>query len=132
MDERGGAKAWILAGVIALPTAFGALVGIGCALGANACPFSSSTAFTSTDGREIWLARCAACHGIDGAGSAANPEAPSLVEGESATLTLDELSARITRGRPFAGMPRFKGVLTQAQIDAVAIYVDGLRRELDG
>lgn len=132
MDERGAVKGWIIAMLIALPTAFGALVGVGCLLGANACPFSSSEPFTSTDGREIWVARCAACHGIDATGSPNNPAAPSLIEGESATLTLDELVAKISRGRPFAGMPRFKGVLTEVQIDAVASYVVELRKEHDG
>jgi mono/diheme cytochrome c family protein len=132
VSERGSVKAWVIATVIALPSAFAALVGIGCALGANACPFGSSAPFTTTDGREIWLARCAACHGVDAAGSDANPEAPSLVSGPSATLTMNELVAKIADGEPFKGMPRFEGVLSEQQIDAVAAYVEQLRKEQDG
>ena len=131
MDERGGAKAWVLAFLVAAPLAFGGLLAIGCALGANACPFTSDEPFTSTDGGEIWTANCALCHGVDGDGSEANPKAPSLVSGDSATLPLEQLIGEIEDGSPGL-MPRFEGKLTDEQIRAVADYVIALREGTDG
>ena len=131
LDESGGAKAWILATIIALPLSLAGLIGLGCALGANSCPFTESTPIATTDGGEIWLARCALCHGLDANGTEANPDAPSLVEGELAGLTLEELMAKISRGRPLAGMPRFENSLTDEQLENVARYVLRLRGEPD-
>jgi mono/diheme cytochrome c family protein len=119
----GSVKVWVLAFVVAAGVGFGAIVGIGCALGANACPFSKPKPFTSTDGEVIWLARCAFCHGRDGKGD----RGPSLVTGEAAGFTLEELESKIARGKPLAGMPMFKRELTQQQIEAVARYVMKLR-----
>lgn len=129
MDERGSAKAWIVAFVIAMPLSLGGLIGIGCALGANACPFGSDAPEPRT-GEEIWLANCALCHGIEGAGTAANPNAPSLVDGASASLAMDALVAAIEDGT-VGLMPRFEGKLTDDQIDAVARYVIALRGDTD-
>lgn len=120
MDERGSAKAWVLAFVIATVTGFGALIGIGCAIGANHCLFSKSAPFTSTDGATIYAAQCAHCHGRAGEGG----RGPSLLAGEAGALTYDELVAKISKGRPFYGMPAFKfSGLSQEQIEAVARYV---------
>lgn len=130
MGESGKIKTWLLATIVVWPLAFGILVGVGCAIGANACPFGSEEPFTTTVGSEIWIARCALCHGIDGTGSPENPRAPDLTSGESATLDLATLLNRIERGS-LGLMPRFKSQLSPEQIRAVAGYVIELRGGTD-
>ena len=123
MNERGSVKAWVLAFVLMAGLGLGAFVGIGCLVGANTCPGSSKPKQTSTDGETLFLANCAACHGIDGSGS----RGPSLVSGPGGELSIEELKARINNGKRLAGMPKFEGVLTEQQIGAVAEYVVELR-----
>lgn len=124
MTEGGGARAWVLAFVASAGLGIGTLVGVGCAVKANVCPFRERKALTTLDGETLWLANCAFCHGRDGAGT---DDAPPLVSGRLASLPLAELEGRIARGRRLAGMPKFEGVLSQAQIRAVAEHVVGLR-----
>ena len=125
MSERGSVKAWILAFVLMAGLGLGAFIGIGCLVDANTCPGSSPPKQTSTDGETLFLANCAACHGIDGSGS----RGPSLISGPGGELSLEELMARISNGKRLAGMPKFEGVLTEEQIQAVAGYVIELRTE---
>lgn len=115
---------WVLAFLVVSGIGFGALIWIGCAIGANACPFGESRSETSTDGAVIFGNNCAVCHGVDANGTDAGP---TLIAGSAAELDLDELEYKIGRGRPFAGMPRFKTELTSEQINAVARYLLGLR-----
>ena len=122
--EAGGAKAWVLAFVVAAGLGMGALIGVGCAIGANACPFATHEPVTTTDGAVLYASFCAACHGRGGEGSS---RAPSLATGKAASLSMPMLIEKIRRGRPFAGMPRFEGTLSPPQIDAVAGHVAGLR-----
>jgi len=122
VNETGSIKAWVLAFVVAAGVGFSALAGIGCAIGANVCPFTRSAPFTTTNGAEIFAARCAQCHGMRGEGG----RGPSLVSGEGGALDYDRLVSKISRGRPFYGMPAFKlgsRKLSRAQIEAVARYV---------
>jgi mono/diheme cytochrome c family protein len=121
--ERGAARTWVIAFVVAAGLGLGAFVGIGCLVGANACPGSPPPRQTATDGPTLFLANCAACHGRAGEGG----RAPSLVSGGLARLSEDELADRIARGKPLAGMPRFRRVLTPEQIRAVAAHVVALR-----
>ncbi len=127
---RGSVKVWILAFVLTAGVGFGALVGIGCGLGANACPFTKTKTFASTDGRELWNHFCIGCHGADGRGGKSGP---SLVAGRAAAYSLDELQTKIARGKPLAGMPAWsksafgRQALTPQQIAAVARYVTELR-----
>ena len=123
--DAGLVRVWVLAFVLSAGLGFAALIGIGCVIGANACPFRDDPVITSTDGRTIWLNRCAACHGIEGRG--VEGAGPSLVTGPATDLTLQELREKIRRGRPFLGMPRFDGDLSPEQIDAAARYVLTLR-----
>ena len=116
----------MLAFIAAAGLGLGTLIGVGCAIGANTCPFSSRAPVTTLDGRTLFLANCAVCHGQDGSGTT---RAPSLVSGPRAGLTLEELRAKIARGKPLAGMPAFKRSLSPAQINAVARYVVRLRSE---
>jgi mono/diheme cytochrome c family protein len=115
----------VLAFVVAAGAGFATLLGVGCAIGANACPFSKGERIATTDGRQLYAASCAACHGLDGEGA----RGPSLVSGSAAALVLGELVSQIERGRPLAGMPRFRGALSPEQIDAVARHVLSLRGE---
>lgn len=122
--EDGAARAWILAFILVAGVGIGTLIGVGCLLGANTCPGSSSPEITATDGREIYVrANCAGCHGPEGRGG----RGPSLVSGPLASLSQNELAARISNGKRLAGMPKFEGRLTPAQIRAVAEYVVTLR-----
>lgn len=123
MNQIGAARTWLLAFVLVAGGGFAALLGIGCAVGANACPFRDAPKQTSTDGRTLWFANCAACHGPAGAGG----RGPSLVTGPSAALEGAELVAKIARGKPFAGMPRYSRILTAEQIEAVAQFAESLR-----
>ncbi|HVL32735.1 MAG TPA: hypothetical protein VM600_04045, partial [Actinomycetota bacterium] len=68
MNKSGRVVVWILAFVAAVGVSFGILIGVGCMLGANACPFGDRQTTASSDGRTIWLAECAACHGMAGEG----------------------------------------------------------------
>ncbi|MCA1830229.1 MAG: cytochrome c [Actinomycetota bacterium] len=126
----GSAKVWLLAFVVCAVVGFGALVGIGCGLGANACPFTTSKAITTTDGSELYARLCIGCHDVGGKGTG---NGPSLVAGAAATYTLDELETKIARGKPLAGMPAWSKAafghpaLTKAQIHSVAQYVLMLR-----
>lgn len=127
MNDTGGAKVWILAFLLASGIGFGALIGIGCAIGANACPFTDARSETATEGSTLFLRNCAVCHGIEADGT--DRGGPSLVDPPADGLTFDELTAKIERGRPFKGMPRFEGTFTAGQIDAVARYLIELREE---
>jgi mono/diheme cytochrome c family protein len=124
--QDGGVKVIALAFVASIGLSLVALIGVGCLLGANACPFTKSGAVATNDPGEVWLMNCALCHGIEGDGSPQNPRAPSLVREPSASLSLAELIRKIGRGSPGL-MPRFKGKLSEGQIDAVARYVIELR-----
>jgi mono/diheme cytochrome c family protein len=121
--EAGAAKAWILAFIVMAGLGIGGLIGVGCLVGANTCPGNSRPKQTSTDGKTLYLANCAACHGIDGRGT----RGPSLISGSLGTLSEDELVKKVGKGKPLAGMPRFRKDLTQEQIRAVAGYVVSLR-----
>ena len=122
--EEGAARAWVLAFILMAGVGIGTLVGVGCLVGANVCPGKSRPKITATEGREIYVrANCAGCHGLQGQGN----EGPSLVSGSLASLSVEELSARIANGKRLAGMPKFEDQLTPAQIRAVAQYVVTLR-----
>ncbi len=120
MDEQGRILIWVLAFVVAAGVGFGALVGIGCALGANSCPFTDSKQITATDGKVLYESLCIACHGPGGVGTR---HAPALTTGPAATMSLDQLKAKISRGKPLNAMPAFKRSLNDQQIEAVATHV---------
>ncbi len=80
-----------------------------------------------TDGRDIWLKNCAACHGISGEGTTAERKAPAFIPGGPlAGLTFEERVAKISRGKPLRGMPAWKFHLTDEQIREVARYTQTL------
>lgn len=122
--KRRRAWVWVLMYLAVSVVGFGALIGIGCAIGANSCLFGEKRTETSTDGATIFARNCALCHGIDATGTG---DGPSLVTGEIAALSLADLEYKIGRGRPFAGMPAFKREFSDTQISAVAGYLVQLR-----
>ena len=121
--EEGAARAWVLAFVLLAGVGIGTLVGVGCLVGANTCPGKSRPKQTTTNGMDLYLVNCAACHGRDGRGD----RGPSLVSGSLGALTAAELEPKIAKGKPLAGMPRFRKDLSATQIKAVAGYVVSLR-----
>ena len=70
------------------------------------------------EGREIYVARCANCHGGDGGGG----RGPKLKDGAvvEAYPSPGDQAAVIVEGRD--QMPAFQGQLTSAQVDAVVRY----------
>ena len=129
MSEVGSIKAWLLVFVLLFGVGVVALVGIGCAVGANQCPFVKHKQLTSTDGMVLYReANCIACHGINGEGRCC--DAPPLRSGDSTKLTLAQIEARIANGKPFF-MPAYSkkkhGPLSDAQITALAEYVISFR-----
>jgi ubiquinol-cytochrome c reductase cytochrome c subunit len=124
LAESGAVRAWILAFVLMAGVGLGGLIGVGCLVGANVCPGRSSPKQTTLDGRLLFQANCAGCHGLNASGG----RGPSLVSGHGATLDLQELVGRILNGKPLAGMPAFKrSDLSREQIDSIARYVVSLR-----
>lgn len=119
MNERGSAKAWVLAFLVVAGGGLGGLIGIGCAIGANACPFGTDPGITATTGRELYIeAACIGCHGGNGEGTT---RGPSLISGPVTERSFASLVDKIGRGGP--PMPRYKGFLTDEQLDVVARYV---------
>jgi len=129
MNDAGSIKVWVLVFVLLFGVGVVALVGIGCAVGANQCPFLKHKEITSTDGMVIFReANCIACHGISGEGRCC--DAPPLRSGDATKLTLAQIEARIANGKPFfmsAYSKKKHGPLSDAQIEAVARYVISLR-----
>ena len=123
MNERGAVKGWVLAFVVFAGGGLATLVGVGCLISANACPFRDEPKQTSRDGATLYTANCAVCHGRAGEGG----NGPSLISGSGGSLTGDALFAKIRRGKPLAGMPRFSRTLEDDQIRSVAAYVESLR-----
>lgn len=123
MREDGSVKAWLLAFIAFAGIGMGTLIGVGCLVSANACPFRDQPKQTSRDGATLFLTNCAACHGRAGEGG----RGPSLVSGPVTSLAGEELFAKIRRGKPLAGMPRFSRILEDDQIRAVAAYIESLR-----
>ncbi|MBI4729178.1 MAG: cytochrome c [Acidobacteria bacterium] len=120
---RGKGSAWILAFVAFSGIGLGVLLAVGCAVGANECPFRPGPP-SAGDARGIWLRSCAACHGVTGKGTRSGP---SLISGKFAALTVPELEEGIARGKPLSGMPAFRRSMSPEEIAAVAAYVLGLR-----
>jgi mono/diheme cytochrome c family protein len=122
-------KKWLLAFAIAFPAGLGTLFGIGCAVHANFCGGNPSAGIT--DGARLYEINCAKCHGPNGEGGRAGDIAvPPLRTGNAASMTFEQLVQKISKGRPFKGMPAFAlgpGHLTRQQIESLARYLIALR-----
>jgi len=74
----------------------------------------------TTDGRQLFESRCAACHGLDGRGGERGPDVatrPQIVQ-----LSDRELGEILRQGRPAAGMPPFVS-LGSANLKTLLSYV---------
>jgi PQQ-dependent dehydrogenase (methanol/ethanol family) len=92
---------------------------IGIVLVLAAAPAGAQTLDT---GRQAYEARCAGCHGADGAGG----QAPAIVDlRQPRAATRAAIVEVIRTGLPAAGMPPTP--LPEAEIDAIAAYVEALR-----
>jgi high-affinity iron transporter len=88
-------------------------------------------AAADTDGARVYLERCSACHGDAGKGD--GPAAAALVPRPRnlrdpaywKDRTLEQIRAVVAKGKPGTMMQPFAGVLTDAEIDAVARHVLG-------
>lgn len=82
--------------------------------------FAEATAVSSTNGKQIFTAKCGGCHTLKDAGTTGTT-GPNLDQ-------LKPPFARVQKQVIHGGaiMPPFKGVLTDAQITAVAKYVSSV------
>ena len=86
----------------------------------------------AVSGRDVYRARCAACHGAAGRGdgpaaAAMNPRPSSFADSARRQATTDfAMGEVIQHGR--RSMPAFGRTLTRAQIDSVIAYVKTLSR----
>jgi mono/diheme cytochrome c family protein len=82
-------------------------------------------------GSEIYVERCAACHGNGGAGdgpaaAALEPRPRNFKDASFWTNRSDDQLRQIVRdGKPGTLMSPFKDVLSPSEIDAVVAYVRG-------
>jgi len=82
----------------------------------------SGMALAAEDGAAIYKAKCAMCHGPDGAGKSG----PAL---KGTSLTADQIAAALTKGAEGKKAPHAKPMagLTADQATAVAAYVKTLK-----
>lgn len=78
----------------------------------------------STEGREVFESRCAACHGLDGRGGERGPDVATRAEVQR--LSDEETLHILQNGMPAAGMPAF-GSLGPAKMQAVVGYLRALQ-----
>lgn len=83
-----------------------------------------------TAGRDVFRARCAACHGAEGRGdgpaaAALNPRPTNFADPSSRMAKADSAVVGVIKNGRRA-MPAFARMLSPAQIDSVAAYVKTL------
>src|SRR4051794_17817038 len=83
---------------------------------------------TNEPGRQQYEARCAGCHGADGAGGGHGPTIINLPSPRAATQ--DAVRVLIQKGVPAAGMPAFP--ISDQEAGAIAAYVLRLRQPATG
>ncbi len=78
-----------------------------------------------TGGAKIFSDNCKVCHGMDGKKQLAGAKDLSI-----STLTLDQRIQQITNGKVSGKtvMPGYTGLLTEAQIREVALYLDSIKK----
>lgn len=80
-------------------------------------------------GEVLFQANCAFCHGADGTGrnwigQFMEPKARDLTQLDAASMPRARLVQTILDGLPGSSMPAWRAVLTRAEVDAVAAYVE--------
>ena len=76
-----------------------------------------TTTTEAADGRQIFVSRCGSCHVLASAGTS-GAVGPNL---DDVAPSADRVADQVRSGG--GAMPSFEGVLTDAEIDAVAAYV---------
>jgi cbb3-type cytochrome c oxidase subunit III len=79
--------------------------------------FAEAQAVSGTDGKQIFITKCGGCHTLKDAGTTGT-QGPNL---DLLKPPFARIKAQVIKGGGI--MPAFKGVLTDAQINAVARYV---------
>jgi cytochrome c6 len=85
--------------------------------------------YTFAQGGDTFKAKCAACHGANGAGDTTmgkNLKLKDLGSAEVQKQSDDELTATITKGKN--KMPAYDGKLTKEQIGDLVKYVRSLKK----
>src|SRR5262245_42773614 len=77
---------------------------------------------TSDSGRQVFVSRCAGCHGTDGNGGELGPAITTRVPAR----TDADLSALFAQGLPASGMPSFPSFTTEETADIIH-YLRSLR-----
>jgi mono/diheme cytochrome c family protein len=79
--------------------------------------FAAAQAVSGTDGKQIFITKCGGCHTLKDAGTTGT-QGPNL---DLLKPPFPRVKSQVIKGGGI--MPAFKGVLTDAQINAVARYV---------
>jgi alcohol dehydrogenase (cytochrome c) len=83
---------------------------------------SSAAAQSPEPGRQVFVSRCAGCHGSDGNGGELGPSIATRVP----SRTDDDLTSVVRQGRPAAGMPAFPTV-SESDLATLVAYWRTLR-----
>lgn len=95
----------------------------GVASGALALAHQAPARAPREDGRKLFEARCAGCHGLDARGGEAPPIGPGS---PAATRTDDRLQTIVRNGTP-AGMPGFGALMSRAEVIALVQHLRTLQ-----
>ena len=113
--------------------AFGAVVGCPCVgfllVGVLLVAATCARAADVPNGAQLFAERCSGCHGDHGGGD--GPAAAALLPKPRnfhdaafwRDRSQDQVTAVVKKGKPGTMMPGFEGVLSDAEIDAVARFV---------
>ena len=80
--------------------------------------------WAAAEGATIYKAKCAVCHGVDGAGKPA-AKIPSLISDEVKKMSDEDISKAVTDKPKHAGVARS---LTPDQVKAVVSYIRSLQK----
>jgi ubiquinol-cytochrome c reductase cytochrome c subunit len=124
---RGGRRhpaagvALVLLGLLVIGAAYGAITGAG---SASAAPSQSAVLRAQiNEGRQLFVANCAACHGLEAQGTSV---APSLIGVGAAAVDFQVSTGRMPAREPGPEMPRKPPKLNEQQTRAVAAYIESL------
>lgn len=113
----------LLASTTALVAAFGLIACGGGDSGSESTSAATTTEQSSgggavaNEGQTVFVQNCGTCHTLSAAGTDGNI-GPNL---DTANVDYEEVKTQVINGG--GGMPAWKGVLSDAQIDAVSTYV---------
>lgn len=80
----------------------------------------------AADGAAVYKAKCASCHGPDGAGQTSIGKSMKLKDLGSADVQKNDIESVIKDGK--GKMPAYKGKLSDDEIKAVVAFVKSLKK----